>query len=202
MPLFISGVRVLKVQGVRPTFAERAAAEQVVAAIAAADKGGLDPPLIDQRAAAPKAHIVALALAIYFGQEFKSEAKAKLAFGVGKGTDVGQGTAWQRILARLFEHSPRAKAAAAACFCPVPKVAVAAKTPRLAAPTSGAAHHTPPTALAGEPLAGSDLEWQWWRYGGGAALMQRAPSKLTKCKQHQRQLLQLPKKGQLQQKGC
>ena len=151
-----------KVQGVRPTFAERAAAEQVVAAIAAADKGGLDPQLIDQRAAAPKAHIVALALAIYFGQEFKSEAKAKLAFGVGKGTDVGQGTAWQRILARLFEHSPRAKAAAAACFCPVPKVAVAAKTPRLAAPTSGAAHHTPPTALAGEPLAGSDLEWQWW----------------------------------------
>ena len=161
-------------QGVRPTFAERAAAEQVVAAIAAADKGGLDPPLIDQRAAAPKAHIVALALAIYFGQEFKSEAKAKLAFGVGKGTDVGQGTAWQRILARLFEHSPSAKAAAAACFSPVPKAAVAAKTPRLAAPTSGAAHHTPPTALAGAALAGSDLDWQWWRRGFDAARAEQA----------------------------
>ena len=112
-------------QTVRPSVAERAAAERVIATIAVVDKSGLKPPLMDQRAAAPKPNIVALALAIYFGHDFESEAKAKCAFNVGKGTDVGKGTAWQRTLCRLFEHSPGAKAAASACFCPSPAVAKA-----------------------------------------------------------------------------
>ena len=160
-----------RVEGVRPTVDERAAAEHVIAAIATTDKGGLKPPLLDQRAAAPKPHVVALALALYFGQEFASEAKAKLAFGVGKGTDVGKGTAWQRTLARLFEHCPASEAKAAACFKLKPTAAKAAKTPLLTAPTPAVAHHTPPTALAG---AGGDLEWQWWRRGFDAARAEQA----------------------------
>ena len=162
-----------KVEGIRPTAHEREAAEQVIAAIASTDKGGFEPPLMDQRAAAPKPHVAALALAFYFEQEFASEAKAKLAFGVGKGTDVGKGTAWQRMLARLFAHSPATEAAAAACFRPKAKAAAAAKTPRLVAPTAAVAHCTPPTAVP-TALADADLEWQWWRRGFEAARAEQA----------------------------
>ena len=168
-PAAVNGAAAVgKVEGIRPTVAEQAAAVRVIAAIAAADKEGLEPPLMDQRAAAPKPHIVALALAIYYEQEFASEAKAKLAFGVGKGTDVGKGTAWQCTLARLFAHSPDTEAAAAICFRPKPKAAGAARTPRLVAPTQAVAHRTPPTA-APMALADADLEWQWWRRGFAAA---------------------------------
>ena len=159
-------------QTVRPSAAERVAAECVIAAIAVADKSGLKPPLMDQRAAKPKPHIVALALAIYFGQQFESEAKAKIAFNVGKGTDVGKGTAWQRTLHRLFEHEPVAKSAAAACFLPAPATAGAAKAPRLEAPASAAAHTL--AAAAPTALVHSDLEWQWWRRGFDAARAEQA----------------------------
>ena len=157
-------------QTVRPSAAERVAAECVIAAIAVADKSGLKPPLMDQRAAKPKPHIVALALAIYFGQQFESEAKAKIAFNVGKGTDVGKGTAWQHTLDRLFEHDAGAKAAAAARFMPAPAPAALAKAPRLAAPTSACRADLAHSA----PARDTDTEWQWWRRGFEAARAEQA----------------------------
>ena len=135
----------------RPTATERAAAEQVVAAMRAADEGGLKPPLLASAAGPPKPHILALVLALEFGETFCSDRAAKRAFGVGKGTDI---TAWRWPLIRLFKHSPNVEAAARAGFNVAPAAGDAApEAARL------------PLAVAAQP----DNEALWWRRGFDAA---------------------------------
>ena len=99
----------------RPTDDEQHAARRV---LDICKEVKLEPPLIAP-STRPDTKVVACALALYFGQKFESEAKAKEAFGLGASTDVRR--RWvEDKLPRLFEHRPAAKQAAAVYFPPTP----------------------------------------------------------------------------------
>ena len=88
----------------RPTDDEQHAARRV---LDICKEVKLEPPLIAP-STRPDTKVVACALALYFGQKFESEAKAKEAFGLGASTDVRR--RWvEDKLPRLFEHRPAAK---------------------------------------------------------------------------------------------
>ena len=57
----------------------------------------LEPPLVAP-SARPEARVIALGLAMYFGEEFASSAKAKMDFGVGPSTDVRKLWAEDKLL--------------------------------------------------------------------------------------------------------
>ena len=98
---------------VRPTEDEEHAAERI---IALCREVALEPPLVVPRTR-PEARVVACGLALYFGEKFASEAKAKEAFGVGASTEVRKLWVADKLV-RLFEAKPAAREAAAAYFAP------------------------------------------------------------------------------------
>ena len=97
----------------RPTIDEQHAAERI---IALCREVALEPPLVVPRTR-PEARVVACGLALYFGEKFASEAKAKEAFGVGASTEVRKLWVADKLV-RLFEAKPAAREAAAAYFAP------------------------------------------------------------------------------------
>ena len=102
----------------RPSDVEQRAAQRV---LNICKEVKLEPPLVAP-STRPDTKVIALALALYFGEKFESEAKAKEAFGVGASTNVRK--LWvEDKLVRLFEHRPAAKQAAAIYFYPTPTTA-------------------------------------------------------------------------------
>ena len=100
----------------RPTQAEREAALKIIDTI---DKSPFKSSILPPRSNKPLPNVVALALALYFGEEFDSDAKGKDLFQVGYGTDVKGGWVDGR-LPRLFEVHPDSEAAASPIFKPQP----------------------------------------------------------------------------------
>ena len=96
----------------RPTMAERAAAAEIITVIR---ESPIKNEFIGERARNLKEEVVALGLALYFGETFASEAQAKRDFNVGSSTEVKRDWALGK-LPLLFKHHPRAKAAAANVF--------------------------------------------------------------------------------------
>ena len=99
----------------RPTDDEERAARRI---LDICKEVKLKPPLVAP-STRPDTRVIACALAIYFGEKFDSEAKAKEAFGVGPSTSVRQRWVEDKLV-RLFEHRPAAKQAAAFYFTPTP----------------------------------------------------------------------------------
>ena len=93
----------------RPTEDEAHAAERI---LTLCKEVVLEPPLVAPRTR-PETKVIACALALYFGETFASEAKAKEAFGVGLSTDVRKLWVADKLV-RLFEAKPAAREAAAA----------------------------------------------------------------------------------------
>ena len=167
-PVTLAGAAVASPKADRPTAAEAAAAAACIAAVKAADNAGLQPALLGAKADEPKPAVVACALALYFGQVFESDRKAKLAFGVGKSTDVQE--RWvEDKLPRLFKFTPEAAAAAELCFKP-------ATTPTASVAASDApANLLPsmPPALPAEADTPTDQRDLWWTRGFQAGQDQR-----------------------------
>ena len=150
-PLALIDATVASPKADRPTAPEAAAAAACIAAMQAADKAGLQPPLLGPKADAPKPSVVACALALYFGQTFGSDRKAKLEFGIGHSTNVKEN--WvEGKLPRLFQHSPEAATAAQSCFKPVATGAIAAVPEAVLAPLVD----SEPADAASLPLAVAD----------------------------------------------
>ena len=99
---------------VRPTEDEEHAAERI---IALCREVALEPPLLAPKTRADP-RVVACGLALYFGEKFPSEAKAKEAFGLGASTEVRRLWAQDKLV-RLFEQRPAARKAAAVYFSPI-----------------------------------------------------------------------------------
>ena len=102
-----------KVAG-RPTEDEEHAAKRI---IALCREVALEPPLLAPKTRADP-RVVACGLALYFGEKFASEAKAKEAFGLGASTEVRRLWAQDKLV-RLFEQRPAARKAAAVYFPPI-----------------------------------------------------------------------------------
>ena len=95
----------------RPTATEDAAARAIIDMM---EEAKLEPPLVAPTSR-PEPKVIACALALYFGEKFKSGNKAQEAFGVSAKTDVRN--RWvARKLPLFFEARPEAREQAVLVF--------------------------------------------------------------------------------------
>ena len=136
----------------RPSQAERAAANAIIVAL---QKVETNPPLL-RKGASVEVETVACALAIHFGQNFRSDVKAKKAFEVGPTTNV-RGLWVDGKLTKLAELNPAALETVRTVFQPSAEPAQPSPPPASSHGESSAPEVTPPvSALVVAPEAASD----------------------------------------------